>query len=81
MITIQAVDFWVAEIPYTSGVASKKHPVLVLWIDGNDVVNRYKFSLFDSCNAAPASHYERYQVVLIYDFGQVGFNYFNRIRI
>ena len=38
MMTIQAGDFWVAEIPYTSGAASKKRPVLILWIDGNDVV-------------------------------------------
>ncbi len=38
MTTIQAGDFWVAEIPYTSGAASKKRPVLILWIDGNDVV-------------------------------------------
>ena len=38
MTTIQAGDFWVAEIPYTSGAASKKRPALILWIDGNDVV-------------------------------------------
>ena len=38
MTTIQAGDFWVAEIPYTSGAASKKRPVLILWIDGNDAV-------------------------------------------
>ena len=31
-------DFWVADIPFTSGVASKKRPVLVLWLDGQDVV-------------------------------------------
>ncbi len=38
MTTIQAGDFWVAEIPFTSGAAAKKRPVLILWIDGNDVV-------------------------------------------
>lgn len=38
MTTIQAGDFWVAEITFTSGAASKKRPVLILWIDGNDVV-------------------------------------------
>ena len=37
-MTIQAGDFWVADIPYTSGTASKKRPVLILWIDGNDAV-------------------------------------------
>ncbi|MDJ0579676.1 type II toxin-antitoxin system PemK/MazF family toxin [Crocosphaera sp.] len=38
MMTIQPGDFWVAEIPFTNGVSSKKRPVLVLWCDGNDVV-------------------------------------------
>jgi mRNA interferase MazF len=38
MTTIQAGEFWVADIPFTSGGGSKKRPVLVLWIDGNDVV-------------------------------------------
>jgi len=38
MTTIRAGDFWVAEISYTSGAASKKRPVLILWIDGVDAV-------------------------------------------
>lgn len=38
MTTIRAGDFWVAEITFTIGAASKKRPVLILWIDGNDVV-------------------------------------------
>ncbi|MEH2446472.1 MAG: hypothetical protein V7K18_12010 [Nostoc sp.] len=38
MTTIQAGEFWVADIPFTSGGGSKKPPVLVLWIDANDVV-------------------------------------------
>lgn len=38
MMTIQPGDFWVAEIPFTDGSASKKRPVLVLWLDGQDVV-------------------------------------------
>ncbi len=38
MMTIQPGEFWVADIPYTSGVASKKRPVLILWLDGNDAV-------------------------------------------
>lgn len=38
MTTIQAGDFWVAEITFTGGVMSKKRPILILWIDGNDVV-------------------------------------------
>lgn len=35
---MQAGEVWVADIPFTSGVASKKRPVLVLWIDGQDAV-------------------------------------------
>jgi mRNA interferase MazF len=38
MTTIQAGEFWIAEIPFTSGATAKKRPVLILWIDGNDVV-------------------------------------------
>jgi mRNA interferase MazF len=38
MTTIQAGEFWVANIPFTSGGSSKKRPILVLWLDGNDVV-------------------------------------------
>ena len=35
---IQAGEFWVADIRYTDGTASKKRPVLVLWLDGQDAV-------------------------------------------
>jgi mRNA interferase MazF len=38
MTIIQAGEFWVADIPFTSGGGSKKRPILVLWLDGNDVV-------------------------------------------
>jgi mRNA interferase MazF len=38
MMTIRPGDFWVADIPFTDGSASKKRPVLVLWLDGHDVV-------------------------------------------
>ncbi len=31
-------EIWLADIPYTTGIAAKKRPVLVLWIDGQDVV-------------------------------------------
>ena len=37
-MTIQAGEFWVADIPFTSGSGSKKRPVLVLWLDGQDAV-------------------------------------------
>jgi mRNA interferase MazF len=35
---IQPGDFWVADILFTDGSASKKRPVLVLWLDGLDAV-------------------------------------------
>ena len=38
MTTIQAGEFWVANIPFTNGLGSKKRPVLVLWLDANDAV-------------------------------------------
>jgi len=31
-------EVWLADIPFTSGVASKLRPVLVLWTDAADVV-------------------------------------------
>ena len=37
-MTIRPSDFWVAEIPFTDGSASKKRPALVLWLDGQDTV-------------------------------------------
>jgi len=35
---IQAGEFWVADIPFTGGGGSKKRPILILWLDGDDVV-------------------------------------------
>jgi mRNA interferase MazF len=37
-MTIQAGEFWVADILFTMGMGSKKRPILVLWLDGNDIV-------------------------------------------
>jgi mRNA interferase MazF len=37
-MTIQPGEFWVADIPFTNAAVSKKRPVLVLWLDGFDVV-------------------------------------------
>lgn len=38
MTTIEPGDFWVANIPFTSGAGSKKRPILLLWLDGEDIV-------------------------------------------
>jgi len=37
-MTIRPGEFWVAEIPFTDASGSKKRPVLVLWLDGADLV-------------------------------------------
>jgi mRNA interferase MazF len=37
-MTIQPGEFWIADIPFTSGSGSKKRPVMVLWLDGADLV-------------------------------------------
>jgi mRNA interferase MazF len=31
-------DIWVAEIPFTNGSAAKKRPVLILWLEAQDVI-------------------------------------------
>jgi mRNA interferase MazF len=35
---IRPGDFWIADILFTDRTKSKKRPVLVLWLDGIDVV-------------------------------------------
>lgn len=37
-MTIQPGDLWVANILYTDQSAAKKRPVLILWLDSQDVV-------------------------------------------
>lgn len=31
-------EFWLANIPFTNGLASKVRPILVLWLDSSDLV-------------------------------------------
>lgn len=38
MMTPQPGEIWLADIPFTSGAASKIRPVLVLWLDASDAV-------------------------------------------
>jgi mRNA interferase MazF len=38
MTGIPPGEFWLAEIPFTDGSASKIRPVLILWRDGLDLV-------------------------------------------
>ena len=44
-----AGEFWLADIPFTNGVASKLRPVLLLWEDAADVV----VAVVTSANPAP----------------------------
>jgi mRNA interferase MazF len=37
-MTIRPGEFWLANIAFTNSIASKKRPVLVLWLDGSDFV-------------------------------------------
>ena len=37
-MTIQAGEIWLADIPFTNGMATKVRPVLVLWLDRTDAV-------------------------------------------
>jgi mRNA interferase MazF len=34
----QSGEIWLAQIHFTSGVASKIRPVLILWLDGQDAI-------------------------------------------
>jgi mRNA interferase MazF len=38
MMTLKAGELWIAEITFTDGSASKKRPILILWIDRDDMV-------------------------------------------
>ena len=31
-------ELWIADIPFTTGMAAKRRPVLVLWLEGQDAV-------------------------------------------
>jgi mRNA interferase MazF len=37
-MAIKAGEFWVADIPFTDASATKRRPVLVLWLDASDTV-------------------------------------------
>jgi len=37
-MTIRPGEFWVADIPFTNLSVSKKRPVLILWVDGQDAM-------------------------------------------
>lgn len=49
MMTIHPGELWVANILYTDSSASKKRPVLVLWLDAMDVVVAVATSAVPRC--------------------------------
>jgi mRNA interferase MazF len=70
-MTISPGEFWVANIPFTNGQASKKRPVLVLWLDG-----------FDTVVAAVTSAPPRTQTdVLLQDWQQSGLRVPSTVRL
>lgn len=38
MTSLQPGDLWLADILFTNGAQSKRRPVLVLWVDGQDAI-------------------------------------------
>lgn len=71
MTTIEAGDFWVANIPFTSGGSSKKRPVLLLWLDGDDFVAAVVTS------AKPRTQTD----VLLNDWSTVGLRVASTVRL
>ena len=37
-MTIRPGEYWVADITFANASGSKKRPILILWLDGTDVV-------------------------------------------
>ena len=70
-MTVSAGDLWVADITFTNGVASKRRPVLILWIDGADVV------VASVTSAAPRSQTD----VLLQDWTAAGLRVPSTVRL
>jgi len=64
-------EIWLANIPFTSGVASKVRPVLVLWEDAADVV------VAAVTKAAPRSPSD----VLLKDWAKAGLVVPSKVRL
>jgi mRNA interferase MazF len=67
----KAGELWQAEIPFTSGMASKLRPVLVLWEDMSDVV------VAAVTKAAPLSPTD----VLLHDWASEGLVVASTVRL
>jgi mRNA interferase MazF len=70
-MTIQAGEIWLANIPFTDASASKKRPVLVLWVDGVDAVVAVVTS------AAPRTRTD----VELLDWNQAGLRVASTVRL
>jgi mRNA interferase MazF len=64
-------EFWIADIPYTDQTASKKRPVLVLWLDARDAV------VAAVTSAAPRSSTD----VVLQDWKQSGLRVVSTVRL
>ena len=67
----QPGEIWLAEIPFTSGAASKLRPILVLWIDAADVV------VAAVTSASPRSSAD----VLLQDWQSAGLRVMSTVRL
>ncbi len=70
-MTPQPGEIWLADIPFTSGAASKVRPVLVLWVDADDVV------VAAVTSAAPRSPTD----VLLHDWSAEGLRVASTVRL
>ncbi len=70
-MTIRPGELWVADIPFTDSRDSKKRPVLVLWLDGSDVV------VATVTSAKPRSRRD----VLLDDWKQSGLRLASTVRL
>ena len=67
----QPGEIWLADIPFTHGAASKRRPVLILWIDAADVV------VAAVTSAAPRSRSD----VALLDWPQAGLRAASVVRL
>jgi mRNA interferase MazF len=70
-MTITPGDFWVAEIGFTDGSAAKKRPVLILWLDAQDVI------VAAVTSASPRSSTD----ILLKDWQQSGLRVASSVRL
>lgn len=71
MMNIKAGDFWVVNLAFTSLKQSKKRPVLVLWLDGDDAV----------CAVVTSSQPRTFTDVVLQDWEKSGLKVSSTVRL